>query len=175
MGWSAPELSSALRVDILAHSRTARNGLIQKRLEKGSLLNHPSCLPYDPISQGTELKWTEALRSHLELDWAYSLHQTHVPEGSCFRLFRDHDIACWELKEPVMQMPCHHLLSEVREWEQTKLCPSENYCFTVILLLKTYRVWVQDKAANNTITFNTYHIFHGRLDCLGSQYRFTGK
>ena len=26
---------------------------------RGSLLNHPSCSPDDPIHQGTELKWTE--------------------------------------------------------------------------------------------------------------------
>ena len=47
------------RVDIPAHARNAHNGLLQKRLERGSgrgsLLNHPSCPSNNPIGQGTEL------------------------------------------------------------------------------------------------------------------------
>ena len=43
------------RVEILAHSRTAHKGLLQKRLEEGSQLNRPSCPPDDLIGQETEL------------------------------------------------------------------------------------------------------------------------
>ena len=41
------------REDIPTNARAAHKGLMQKRLE--SLVNHPSCPPNDPISQGTEL------------------------------------------------------------------------------------------------------------------------
>ena len=45
----------SVKVDSPAHARTTHRGLPQKRLEKRSLLNHPSCPPDEPIGQGTEL------------------------------------------------------------------------------------------------------------------------
>ena len=42
-------------VDIPAYARTAHKGLPQKRLGRGSLLNHSSCPSNHPISQGTEV------------------------------------------------------------------------------------------------------------------------
>ena len=50
------------RVDIPAHTRTAHNGLPQKRFDGiGSLPNHSWCSPNDPVGQGTELNWTDII------------------------------------------------------------------------------------------------------------------
>lgn len=46
------------RADMPAQARTAHSGLQQERLEdRGSLLNHASCLPDDPTGQWTELNF----------------------------------------------------------------------------------------------------------------------
>ena len=57
-------------VDISAHVWTAHKGVLQKRLEDWSLLNHPSKPPDDPIGQGTELNWTAA-GSHLMMNHTF--------------------------------------------------------------------------------------------------------
>ena len=44
-----------IKRDIPAHAKTAHKGFLQKKTERGSLLNRNSCAPEDPIGQETEL------------------------------------------------------------------------------------------------------------------------
>ena len=55
--WSAEEMLDGehQRVDIPANGRPAHNSLLQKGLERESLLNRPSCPSDDPVGQGTVL------------------------------------------------------------------------------------------------------------------------
>ena len=86
-GWATPGSAEEMldgqrqRVDIPAHVRTAHNDLLQKRSERGSLLDCPPCLPDDPIGRGTELNYTyraqtRFIESQAESDSLFMLHVT---------------------------------------------------------------------------------------------------
>ena len=63
--WSAEEMLGGQhqRVDILNHTRTAHSDLPQKGLEKDLWWVVRRVLPDNPSGQGTELNWTELVKS----------------------------------------------------------------------------------------------------------------
>ena len=88
MLWWAEEVLDGhnQRVKVPSHSRSAYKGLqkVGGGGGGGSLLSHPSCSPNYPISQGTELNWTD-FTGNLHAD-RYELHQMQaIFMRSCIR------------------------------------------------------------------------------------------